>query len=69
MSVREFAEEVERPYRTVLYWVRQGLIPGVETIQESRGPVHRIPRSVVAKFKGHEPRRGRPPKQDPPAKP
>lgn len=67
LSVSEFAKEIGRPYDTVLYWARKGLIPGTETIQETRGPVYRIPRSAVASF-GEGPRRGRPPNPKPKSK-
>jgi hypothetical protein len=59
----EFAERVGRPYQTVMYWLRKNLVPGVEVIQESRGPVYSVPESQVERFKKQGPIRGRPPKQ------
>lgn len=64
----EFAALVARPYETVIYWIRRGLIPGVVKIQESRGPVYKIPRSAAAQMKKNPPARGRPRKKKQPAK-
>lgn len=62
ISSKEFAEQVGRSYQTVMYWLRNGLVPGVEVIQETRGPVYLVPQSVVEQFKLEGVRRGRPPK-------
>ncbi|HYM00055.1 MAG TPA: hypothetical protein VEZ90_13970, partial [Blastocatellia bacterium] len=59
LTARKFAKEVGRPYSTVLYWLKKGLVPGVEVVQETSGVVYRIPRSAVAQFKKQGPRRGR----------
>jgi hypothetical protein len=37
LSAKEFADRAGRLYQTVMYWLRQGLVPGVEAAQESRG--------------------------------
>ena len=58
----EFAELVGRPYETVIYWIRRGLIPGVVRTEESRGPSYKVPRSAATTFKDNPPARGRPPK-------
>lgn len=63
ITPKEFAERVGRPYQTVMYWIRQNLVPGVEVVQESRGPVYFVPVEAVNKFKNKGPKRGRPPKQ------
>jgi hypothetical protein len=61
ITVREFAELIDRPYHTVRRWVRLGTVPGVEAvIVPGRGPVYHVPRSAVAQFKKDQPRRGRP---------
>ena len=59
------ADQVGNPYQTVMYWLRNDLIPGVEVIQESRGPVYKIPVSAVHTIKANGgPKRGRPPKPE-----
>jgi hypothetical protein len=66
MTTREFAQAVGRPYITVLRWLRKGLVPGAEAVEETSGIVYRVPRSAVARFKEESPRpRGRPPKPKP----
>ncbi|HKF55240.1 MAG TPA: hypothetical protein VKJ45_07340 [Blastocatellia bacterium] len=60
LTTRQFAAEVGRPYDTVIYWLRKGLVPGVEVVELSNLRVYRIPRSAVAQFKKQGPRRGRP---------
>ena len=62
ISPKEFAEAIGRPYQTVMYWLRNGLVPGVEVVEESRGPIYLIPQKAVDKFKDFSPRRGRPPR-------
>ena len=62
ITPREFAARVGRPYQTIMYWLREKLIPGAEVIQESRGPAYSVPEGQVEKFKKQGPRRGRPPK-------
>jgi len=63
MTSREFAEAIGRHYITVLRWLRKGLVPGAEAIQETSGIVYRVPRSAVAQFKNASPcAPGRPPK-------
>jgi hypothetical protein len=65
INAQEFAEKVGKPYQTVMYWLRNELVPGVEVIQESRGPIYRIPLSSVQVIKeSGGPRRGRPLKPD-----
>ena len=64
ITPHEFAEAVGRPYRTVMYWIRQGHIPGVERIEERRGVVYLVPSSAIQKFKDAGPRRGRPRKSE-----
>jgi len=65
ITVREFAELIDRPYHTVRRWVRLGTVPGVEAvIVPGRGPVYHVPRSAVAQFKKNQPRRGRPRKRN-----
>lgn len=59
ITPKEFAAEVGKPYATVLYWLRSGLVPGVEVIQESRGVAYKVPLSAVDQFK-NGPKRGRP---------
>jgi hypothetical protein len=58
----EFANRVGRPYQTIMYWLRRGIVPGVEIVQETRGPIYHVPVSAVAKFKDKGPKRGRPAK-------
>jgi len=60
ISAKEFADLVGRPYQTIMYWLRNDLVPGVEVVQESRGPVYFVPREAVKQFKGKGPKRGRP---------
>lgn len=64
ISPREFAEQVGRPYQTVLYWLRNGMIPGAESKQESSGVVYLVPEAAVAQFKDNGPKRGRPQKPE-----
>ena len=56
----EFAEQIGRPYQTVLYWLRKGLVPGAEVVQETRGPVYSIPADALDTLKDWEPKQGRP---------
>lgn len=60
ITPHEFAEQVGRPYQTVLYWLRNKMVPGAEVTQETRGPVYLVPQSAVAQFKDNGPKRGRP---------
>ena len=60
ISPQEFADGIGRPYDTVMRWLRTGLVPGVEVIQETRGPVYSVPADAVNKFQDFEPKRGRP---------
>lgn len=60
ITPREFAEQLGRPYQTVLYWLRNKMVPGAESRQESSGIVYYIPQTAVAKFKDNAPKRGRP---------
>ena len=60
ISPQEFANEIGRPYDTVMRWIRNGLVPGVKVIQETRGPVYLVPADAVEKFKDFGPKRGRP---------
>ena len=62
ISPKEFADAIGRPYQTVMYWLRNGMVPGVEVIEESRGPIYLIPHKDLDKFRDFNPRRGRPPK-------
>ncbi len=59
ITPQEFAERVGKPYPTVMYWLRKGLVQGVEVIQESRGPAYKVPVEAVESFK-NGPKRGRP---------
>ncbi|HEY6331567.1 MAG TPA: hypothetical protein VI756_19740 [Blastocatellia bacterium] len=52
ISPEEFAEAIGRPYQTVIRWLRNGMVPGVEVIEESRGPIYLIPQKAVVKFRG-----------------
>ncbi|MGH9760700.1 MAG: hypothetical protein ACREDR_26885 [Blastocatellia bacterium] len=61
ISPKEFAAAVGRPYQTVMYWLRNEMVPGVEVIAESRGPIYLVPQKAVEQFKNFSPRRGRPP--------
>jgi hypothetical protein len=65
LSTKEFAQEVNAPYPTVMGWLREGRIRGA-VFDDSlpRGGVWWIPRSAIASFKNPEtrPRRGRPKK-------
>jgi hypothetical protein len=60
ISPQEFAQEIGRPYDTVMRWLRGSLVPGVEVIQESRGPVYKVPATAIPAFRNFEPKRGRP---------
>ena len=60
ISPQEFADEVGRPYQTILYWLRKGLVPGAEVKQESRGPVYSVPADAARTFEQWEPKQGRP---------
>jgi hypothetical protein len=64
ITPREFAEQVGRPYQTVLYWLRNNMVPGAEARQESSGIAYYIPQTAVDQFKGKGPKRGRPPKPE-----
>ncbi|HYL98116.1 MAG TPA: hypothetical protein VEZ90_04115 [Blastocatellia bacterium] len=61
ITPKEFADAIGRPYQTILYWLRNNMVPGVEVIEESRGPIYLVPQKAVEQFKGFTPRRGRPP--------
>jgi hypothetical protein len=62
---QDFADKIGKPYQTVMYWLRNDLIPGVEVIQESRGPVYKIPISAVDTIIATGgPKRGRPQKPE-----
>jgi hypothetical protein len=60
ITPREFAKQIGRPYQTVLYWLRNSMVPGVETRQESSGVVYYVPQTAVTQFKDKGPKRGRP---------
>ncbi|MCI0485023.1 MAG: helix-turn-helix domain-containing protein [Blastocatellia bacterium] len=69
MTTKQFADEVDAPYTTVMGWLRDGRIPEAEfDDSHPRGRIWYIPRSAVARFKNPEtkPRKGRPPKQERP---
>jgi len=61
MTAKEFAEKINKPYTTVLRWLREGWVPGA-TPHTIRGVLTfwMIPPSAVKKFK--PPLRGRPSK-------
>lgn len=60
----QFAQEIGKPYATVIRWLREGLVPDVEVKQESRGPVYLVPADAVKRFKDFTPQRGRPQKPE-----
>ena len=60
ISPQEFADQIGRPYQTVLYWLRKGLVPGAEVKQESRGPVYSVPADAIRSIDEWEPKQGRP---------
>lgn len=64
ITPKEFANEIGRPYDTVMRWLRNNLVPGIEVIQESRGPVYKVPADAIKQFKDFEPTRGRPQKPE-----
>ena len=65
LTTRQFAEQVGRPYDTVIYWLRKGLVEGAKLVQVGSLRAYQVPQSAVAQFKKEGPRRGRPPKAKP----
>lgn len=64
ITPQEFADQIGRPYATVMRWLREGLVPGVKVKQESRGPVYSVPADAVDKLESIEPPKGRPRKPE-----
>jgi excisionase family DNA binding protein len=65
LTTKEFAEQVNAPYTTVMGWIRDGRIPEASyDDSHPRGAVWLIPPSAVGRFKNPEtkPKKGRPPK-------
>lgn len=60
ITPQEFATRIGRPYQTVMYWLRNKLVPGAVRVEQSRGPVYSVPEDQVARFKKQGPKRGRP---------
>jgi hypothetical protein len=60
ITPKEFAVQIGRPYQTVMYWLRQGLVPGAKVKQESRGPAYMVPADSAQTFAQWEPKTGRP---------
>ena len=60
MTAKEFADQINRPYRSVLRWLREGLIPGAQahTVKGAGKPFWVIPPSAVKRFQ--PPKIGRP---------
>jgi hypothetical protein len=67
---QDFADKIVKRYQTVRYWLRNDLIPDVEVIHESRGPVYKIPISAVDTIIATRgPKRGHPQKPESELKP
>ena len=68
LTTKEFAQEVNAPYTTVMGWLKDGRIPEARFDDTNpRGGVWFIPRSAVARFVSPEtrPQKGRPAKPTP----
>jgi hypothetical protein len=58
LDSHEFAAALGRPYSTVASWLTAGKVPGAVLEETPRGPVWKIPRSILKSF--IPPKQGRP---------
>ena len=62
LTTQQVANELGAAYSTVMHWLRQGMFPGAQQVEESRGPVWYIPAADVENFE--RPQQGRPRKPE-----
>lgn len=60
MNASEYAERTGYPYQTVARWLKQNLIPGVQTVEAGKIRVYLIPESAL---EFQRPKIGRPTKE------
>ena len=63
LTTAQVAERLDVSHPTVKLWCRQGKFPNASIVEETRGPVWRIPESDLKNFV--RPTAGRPPKAKP----
>lgn len=59
MTAREFAEQLGRPYQTVVLWLRKRQVPGAKLKEVGSFKVWQIPIEVVETFQPPKPGRPR----------